>query len=147
MHRLRHDLQAGVIAGRANSLFRARAADQEDPALQQAHRSSGRLGRAVTAGRGRVPGQIRRGQGAASGVQGDTGGFVRTKAGTATAPEKRQGLQDRSVTPLRFQRSQHFSYETLTFFRQLHSLRPAIHRITALFDKIETFFVMSVDVS
>ena len=42
------------------------AADPQDPALHQAHRAPGHLGRAGAAGRDRVPGEVGRGQGAAS---------------------------------------------------------------------------------
>ena len=52
------------------------AADPQDPALRQADRAQGHLGRAGAAGRDRVPGEVRRGQGAAPVLQGAAGGFM-----------------------------------------------------------------------
>jgi hypothetical protein len=52
------------------------AADPQDPALHQADRAQGHLGRTGVASRDRVPRQIRRGQGAPSLLQGPAGGPV-----------------------------------------------------------------------
>jgi hypothetical protein len=54
----------------------SQAANLEDAALQQEDRPQRNMGRAVAAGRDRVPSQVRRGQGAASVLQGYPGGLM-----------------------------------------------------------------------
>ena len=67
--RLRQDIGRGAAQA-------PDAADPEDPALHQADRAQGHLGRAGAARRDRVPREVGRGQGAAPVFQGPAGGPV-----------------------------------------------------------------------